>query len=147
MSKEQAERFVADWEAEKPELIDALKEVTKDNSLEPEAIVQVAHNLGYEATADELGEQFEANRKKHIKDVSSAELSTDDLEQVAGGYNDRCMYTHDSNEKCFLQDRCWGLAIHYKEYSSCSDTYEDGEECYTDDKCVKNTNYYGPVRY
>ncbi|MBR1830040.1 MAG: Nif11-like leader peptide family RiPP precursor, partial [Atopobiaceae bacterium] len=84
MSKEAAERFVKAWEAKDPEVARALEAQDKTD-LDVQALAEIACGIGFEVSEQELAEQFELRRSRILSKIDAADVSDDDLEQVAGG--------------------------------------------------------------
>ncbi|MBQ9006805.1 MAG: hypothetical protein IJ092_10600 [Atopobiaceae bacterium] len=150
MSKEAAERFVKAWEAKDPEVARALEAQDKTD-LDVQALAEIACGIGFEVSEQELAEQFELRRSRILSKIDAADVSDDDLEQVAGGRNlaqpwpRPCSSDYDPNSRCAFDDRCL-TAIHwYPANRRCAFTFEPDEHCFSDDNCSEHSHCYNPM--
>ena len=151
MSKESAAKFVEAWEAGDSEVIKALEVQDEEVLLDPEALARVAGGIGFNATADELSELFRRRRRRILGILDSAEISDEDLEQVAGGRNvalpwpRQCSSDYDPSSRCVFDDRCLTTWHYYPAQRRCLYTFEEDETCFSDDRCSEHAHCYNPM--
>ena len=128
MEKNKAEQFLADL-SKNAEIRKYMEDYTiQEGTEKEEALADVAAHFGYEITKEDLVKAIEKQAAERDEARQAAErevveLSTDDLDTVAGGgileknkHNDDCDFTYKDGENCWFTDACDNAIIIYVLY-------------------------------
>ena len=128
MSKEQANRFLDDYKADRSvmEKVESIFDSNPDMK-DADLWAQAAKECGYEFTPEELDEAFH-EREQVIPGFTEEEVDTEELAAVSGGAD---------------YDECNGdFQGVFDKHDECKDTFISKENCWHNDGCDKAYHIY-----